>query len=141
MMKRAATTFLSATRQSAAVDRLIFSRAFCAGSDRQTGTVKWFDRTKGWGFIVPSGEASINGPHQADVFVHYSEVSSRNVQTIFNTLTIPSAMKTAAIGPTFPHLAYRQMKICADFPLSRQKCRISQRKGRFISCTFTLFHE
>jgi len=34
--------------------------------ERITGTVKWFSRVKGYGFIQPDGE------NQEDVFVHYS---------------------------------------------------------------------
>jgi len=35
-------------------------------SERENGTVKWFNRGKGYGFIVRE-----NGP---DVFVHYSSI-------------------------------------------------------------------
>lgn len=36
------------------------------------GKVKWFNRVKGYGFIVPEG--SVEG--QGDVFVHYSAIVS-----------------------------------------------------------------
>jgi cold shock protein len=38
----------------------------------QTGTLKWFDHAKGYGFILDGG----GGP---DIYVHASEVSNRNI--------------------------------------------------------------
>lgn len=42
--------------------------------DRETGTVKWFNATKGFGFIERD-----NGN---DVFVHYSEISGTGYRTL-----------------------------------------------------------
>jgi CspA family cold shock protein len=43
-------------------------------SNRIQGTVKWFNGTKGYGFI-----ARDNGP---DVFVHYSAINGNGVRTL-----------------------------------------------------------
>jgi cold shock protein len=42
--------------------------------NRITGTVKWFNAEKGYGFITPE-----NGP---DVFVHYSEIQSQGYRSL-----------------------------------------------------------
>ena len=43
-------------------------------ADRETGTVKWFNSTKGFGFIErESGN---------DVFVHYSAISGSGYRTL-----------------------------------------------------------
>lgn len=43
-------------------------------SERVTGTVKWFNATKGYGFIERQG-----GP---DVFVHYSAIQTEGYRTL-----------------------------------------------------------
>lgn len=58
-----------------------FWRSFSALSDDVVkGRVKWFDNKKGFGFIVPSG----NAKDESDVFVHYSSISQE--QNEFRTL-------------------------------------------------------
>jgi CspA family cold shock protein len=49
-------------------------RSVCKMSDRIMGTVKWFNNTKGFGFITQE-----NGP---DVFVHYSKIRSDGYKSL-----------------------------------------------------------
>ena len=43
-------------------------------SDRKTGTVKWFDTKKGYGFIELEGSK--------DIFVHFSEISEEGYKSL-----------------------------------------------------------
>jgi cold shock protein len=40
-----------------------------------TGTVKWFNGDKGWGFIIPDG----GGP---DIFLHYSGILGEGYRSV-----------------------------------------------------------
>jgi len=58
---------------------------------RTTGTVKWFNNTKGYGFISqPSG---------ADVFVHYSAIQDKGYKTLREGERVEFDVKTGPRGP------------------------------------------
>ncbi len=47
--------------------------------DRHTGTVKWFNSTKGFGFIKPDDQ-NVNGG--SDVFVHINDLNSSGLNSL-----------------------------------------------------------
>lgn len=44
-------------------------------AERKTGTIKWFDEDKGYGFIEPDEGSE-------DVFLHFSELNQEGFKTI-----------------------------------------------------------
>jgi len=55
------------------------------------GTVKWFDKKKGYGFISHEGGA--------DVFVHYSDFADENLRTLDDGDTICFEIVEGEKGP------------------------------------------
>jgi CspA family cold shock protein len=60
-------------------------------SDTIQGTVKWFDDTKGFGFIERNG-----GP---DVFAHYSAISSSGFKTLVDGQKVEFTITQGQKGP------------------------------------------
>jgi len=57
-----------------------------------TGTVKWFNAEKGFGFIAQNG----GGP---DVFVHYSAISAAGFRTLEENQRVNFDITQGAKGP------------------------------------------
>jgi CspA family cold shock protein len=57
----------------------------------QSGTVKWFNNTKGYGFIVPESGGD-------DIFVHYSTIDAAGFKTLKEGETVRYESKTGPRG-------------------------------------------
>jgi len=57
-----------------------------------TGTVKWFNETKGFGFIAPSDGS-------ADVFVHFSAIQGDGFKTLAEGQAVSFEVEQGAKGP------------------------------------------
>ena len=60
-------------------------------SNTVTGTVKWFNETKGFGFI-----AQDNGP---DVFAHFSEITGSGFKTLQEGQKVSFSIAQGQKGP------------------------------------------
>jgi len=65
----------------------------------QTGTVKWFNESKGFGFITPDGGGE-------DLFAHFSEIQGTGFKTLADNQRVqfevrrgPKGLQAAAIRP------------------------------------------
>ena len=68
-------------------------------SDTKTGVVKWFNESKGFGFITPDGGGD-------DLFAHFSEIQGTGFKTLaeqqrvqFEVRRGPKGLQAAAIRP------------------------------------------
>jgi CspA family cold shock protein len=60
-------------------------------SERQTGTVKWFNGTKGYGFI----EQDAGG----DIFVHYSAIAGEGYRNLEDGQRVEFSVTEGPKGP------------------------------------------
>jgi cold shock protein len=60
-------------------------------SERITGTVKWFNGEKGYGFLTRE-----NGP---DVFVHFSAIEGSGYRNLVEGQTVEFAVEQGPKGP------------------------------------------
>jgi cold shock protein len=63
-------------------------------SGRVTGTVKWFSRVKGYGFITPDGSEQ-----EKDVFVHYSAIQGEGFRNLKEGQRVELTIEDNPKGP------------------------------------------
>ena len=63
-----------------------------------TGTVKWFNEAKGYGFITPSDGSP-------DVFVHFSVIEGDGFKTLNEGQAVNYDSQTSAKGPQATRVA------------------------------------
>lgn len=62
-------------------------------AEEMQGTVKWFSRTKGYGFITPDGGS------EKDVFVHYSAIVGQGFRNLEEGDRVEFEVEDSPKGP------------------------------------------
>ncbi|MCX8573554.1 MULTISPECIES: cold shock domain-containing protein [unclassified Gilliamella] len=60
--------------------------------NKKTGQVKWFNESKGFGFITPTDGSK-------DVFVHFSAISGEGFKTLAEGQQVEFAIQDSPRGP------------------------------------------
>jgi cold shock protein len=63
-----------------------------------SGTVKWFNDSKGYGFITPDGESK-------DVFVHHSNISGEGFKSLAEGARVQFESSEGSKGPEATNVA------------------------------------
>ena len=69
-------------------------------SNKSTGTVKWFDESKGFGFISQADGGN-------DVFVHFRAIESEGFRTLTEGQTVEFVVEQGNKGPQAAQVVVR----------------------------------
>jgi cold shock protein len=72
---------------------LFWEKEFSTMSNREKGTVKWFNDQKGFGFIAPESGAK-------DVFVHHSAVMANGFRSLAEGDKVEFSIEQGPKGPS-----------------------------------------